>query len=298
MPRSLRETVKPFVPSPLRKSAAKALNVGRRISGWLYVFRNVKGVSADDQSVLRASYASAPKDIVSNLSDWRDPRLIADATIVVNGMGRFAVRGHSDDFGHVLAKEHVEILEVINTRVGRGDTVIDAGANIGSLTVAMGRKVGASGTVLAVEMMPDTASCLRQNIELNAMSGHVTVFEKALSAKAGELVTARVAEGFFGQASIAESANSGRAVRDISVPTTTLDDVAGDCGDIALIKLDLEGAEPIALRGAARTLRKTRLVAFESWSGDDGETARILTDAGFSISRIDPRNFLAERKTQ
>ena len=78
--------------------------------------------------------------------------------------------------------------------------------------------------------------------------------------------------------------------------TTTLDQVASGLGDIALVKLDLEGAEPLALRGATQMLKRTRAMLFESWDGDGDETSRMLREAGFSIEPVDGRNFLAMRK--
>ena len=108
-------------------------------------------------------------------------------------------------------------------------------------------------------------------------------------------VTASVEMGMHGQASIARVAD-GRVRDTIDVLTTTIDDIAAGLGEIALIKLDLEGAEPNALRGATATLSRVRAVIFESWhNGDSDETARILRQAGFVISPVDGRNWLAKQ---
>ncbi|MBV0913480.1 FkbM family methyltransferase [Anianabacter salinae] len=296
MQRTLRASLKPWVPAPLRSVLGAVTNIARRSASWLYVLRNVSGAVAQDRAALRASFAAAPRHILTDLAQWRDPVLAVDATLDVRSMGRFAVRSRSDDLGHVLAVGHLAILSLVEARLAPGDTVVDAGANIGALTVAFARKVGSAGAVVAVEMMPETAACLRRNLALNKVEDRVRVVESALSSVAGETVNARVPEGLFGQASIADAANAGQAVRQITVRTTTLDDVTEVIGDIALLKLDLEGAEPMALRGAVKTLRKTRLIAFESWAGEGDETSAMLIAAGFDITRLDARNFLATRR--
>lgn len=222
--------------------------------------------------------------------------LIRDADIKIRGLGIFAIRGASDDLGHVLPFAHAGIFAAMQSQVRPGDVVLDAGANIGALTVYLGRQVGSTGRVIAIEMMEETAARLRRNLALNDMTW-VTVVEAALAAKEGETVTAEVAEGYFGQASIAAGANAGRDVRRTQVRTTTIDSVAENLHSIALMKMDLEGAEPQALEGAVRTLKKTKAVVFESWAADGGETAMSLAKAGFESVAIDGRNFLAVRRS-
>jgi hypothetical protein len=46
-----------------------------------------------------------PWDALSELGQWREPQLVEDAEIDVRGLRRFAVRGKSDDLGHVLPME-------------------------------------------------------------------------------------------------------------------------------------------------------------------------------------------------
>ena len=214
--------------------------------------------------------------------------------IMVAPTGMFRIRGKSDDLHHVVPSVNGAVVRTIAEHAGPDDTEIDAGANIGAVTVAMARIVGSAGKVIAFEMMPETAAQLRTNLALNDLR-QVEVIEQALSDRAGQTVTAEHAHGVFGQASITKEANAGKSVRRVDVLTTTLDAATMSTDWVAVMKMDLEGAEPLALAGAQRMLTKIGAIIFESWSSDGGEVGLLLKARGFSISPIDGRNFLAKR---
>lgn len=284
--------MKSLVPRPAARLLRAIEQASRRSFTWLEISRHVRGRTPEDQAIVGSSLRDAPRQVFSDLSKWREPNLISDATVTVDGLGTFRVRGRSDDLGHLVPKHSKLLRSIIAKRVKTGDAVVDAGANIGVVSIILANAVGPAGRVVAVEMMPDTASCLRRNIELNH-AGNVTVVESALSDAAGQIVRASVRPGLYGQASIANQASQHETVQ-IEVRTTTLDDVTKDLSAIAFLKMDLE-VEHIALAGARETLRRTRAVFFESWSPDGGDAARILCDAGFGLTQVDGRNFLAVR---
>lgn len=244
--------------------------------------------------MLRRSLLRAPISMLFELDTWRELELSEDATVLVERTTRFRIRGRSDDLHHVVPSVNGAVIRTIAEHAGPGDTVIDAGANIGAVTVAMAKIVGAGGKVLAFEMMPETAAQLRTNLALNHLL-RVEVIEQALSDRAEQTVPAEYAHGVFGQASIANGANAGKLVRRVDVRTTTLDAATMTTDWIAVMKMDLEGAEPLALAGAEQMLLKTGAIIFESWSSDGGEVGLVLKARGFAISPIDGRNFLARR---
>lgn len=291
---SIRRIIKMILPISAARMITAGMNYVRRLVAWAHVLRVVRGLSPADVAVIRRSALRAPLDMLKDIYCWHEPKLLTDAEINIRGIGLFSIRGGSDDLGHVLPNAHAAIFSVMHKIINRGEVAIDAGANIGAVSVFLAHQVGPQGRVIAVEMMPDTARCLRHNLTLNKLSC-VDVVEEALSNMAGQTINAEVSDGFFGQASIAPGSNSGRSVRVVEVRTTTLDTVAEGIDEVAILKMDLEGAEPSALAGAERTLKRTRAVIFESWAGDGGQTAKMLTEAGFNISSIDGRNFLAVR---
>jgi FkbM family methyltransferase len=140
-------------------------------------------------------------------------------------------------------------------------------------------------------MMPETAQILRGHVARNELA-NVEVVERALSDRDGDRITAHVAAGKFGQASIA---GDGAGDIRVEVETATLAALLAGLERIALIKMDLEGAEVPALRGARPILDRVDAVIFETHTRND-EASEILRDAGFDIRPIDRRNALASRE--
>jgi FkbM family methyltransferase len=136
-----------------------------------------------------------------------------------------------------------------------GEVVIDAGANIGLFTVLAARHVGPHGRVIACEPSPTTMELLRDNVGRNSFEW-VDLREVALAEAPGRLQMHVFTPG-SGFSSFAP-ADAGTSRR-VEVSVTTLDDVAGDLLDrTRIVKLDIEGAELRALRGARRLLEHAR----------------------------------------
>lgn len=138
-----------------------------------------------------------------------------------------------------------------------GDTFIDVGAHIGWFTTVAARRVGGAGQVVACEPYPSNAVMLKGNLARNDCK-NVRVVEAALGSRPGTIILAK-AGGDSGGVTALDWAWDGR----VEVPMTTLDEIAGDLGAIALIKVDVEGWEAHVLRGAARTLSQTECVLIE-----------------------------------
>jgi FkbM family methyltransferase len=135
------------------------------------------------------------------------------------------------------------------------DVVIDAGANIGLFTVLAAARVGPRGGVIACEPSPATMAILRANVARNSFDW-VDLQEVALAEAAGRLELEVFTPGSGFSSFAPEDAGAGSR---IEVAVTTLDDLAGGLLDrVRLVKLDVEGAELRALRGATRLLEGPR----------------------------------------
>jgi FkbM family methyltransferase len=152
-------------------------------------------------------------------------------------------------------------LEIFYTEfVKKGDYVIDCGANVGRHTFQLSELVEESGKVAAIEPIPSLANNLRgrDNIE---------VFEVALGAEEKSETFKYVPElpGWSGLKERTDLSSS-YVVDDITVAVRKLDTLLKDrTGHIKFIKMDLEGGEFDAMRGAKNLLLLDRpVVVFEN----------------------------------
>lgn len=175
-----------------------------------------------------------------------------------------------------------------------GMTVVDVGAHVGYYTLLAARQVGEVGRVYAFEPHPDNYNMLVRNVENN---GYANVFaiRKAIDSELGCRVL------FLGHGtSLTHSLYADKSLRadSIRVETTTLDAYFVQEGwpRIDLVKMDIEGAEPAALRGMkeliAHSPRVKLIVEFGpqhlAAAGVEPSTfIQELQDAGFRIRLID-----------
>lgn len=290
----LRQRLKKILPNSLVVVLSSAENYAKRLVICAEIAKTIRGVESQDKEVLRRALFNSPLSILKELRKCWQFELPVDATVMVDDLGLFRIRGNCDDLHHVVPSVNDAIRAVIAEYAAPGDVVIDAGANIGAVTVSMANIVGPQGKVIAVEMVPETAKQLRINAALNGLV-QVEVVELALSNSADQAIPAQIAVGLFGQASITADSNAGNSVSHFEVKTTTLDVITAEFAWIAVMKMDLEGAELFALLGAEHLLDKIGMIVFESWSLDCGKVGSFLRERGFTISCIDSRNFKAVR---
>jgi FkbM family methyltransferase len=136
-----------------------------------------------------------------------------------------------------------------------GDVVIDGGANIGLFTLLAAALVGSEGRVIGCEPSPATMDLLRANVDRNRLDW-VELREVALAEQEGRL-TMRVFEPGSGYSSFTPASTEASA--EVEVRVITLDQIAqGVARRVGLVKLDVEGAELRALRGASWLLAESR----------------------------------------
>lgn len=179
--------------------------------------------------------------------------------------------------------------DAVRHLVGPGDVVVDGGANIGAFALAAASVVGPEGVVHAVEGAPATAALLRRNAAANP--GYSVVDHEAVLAEAEGEIDFTTFEPGSGEASLA-AGGGGTVVR---VRSTTLDALTAPLPRVDLVKLDLEGAELRALRGATRLLadhRPALIIELEPehlarQGGSVEELEQLLTGAGYQAFQIE-----------
>jgi FkbM family methyltransferase len=155
--------------------------------------------------------------------------------------GIFALR-------HLYERE----LAFLERLVSPGMVVVDAGASCGIYTVAAARLVGPLGRVLSFEPGAQAFSALKKNIEINQFQ-NVSAYRAALCDKNGK---ARLYHHERGQTAFSLGHAKHVRVGFEEVTTRTLESVLEEefAHQVGLIKLDVEGAEELVLRGVESIL--------------------------------------------
>jgi FkbM family methyltransferase len=174
--------------------------------------------------------------------------------------------------------------------------VVDGGANNGQWAVEMREALG--GSAARFFLIEPQSSC--QSVLKGLQLPNATIIRAALGEETGEMTLYADSVGAV-TASVYERRDS--FVGDVTahteiVPVTTLDAMIDEHGieHIDLLKLDVEGAEPAALRGAAKALgdRRISTIAFEFGSGNINSRTYfrdlwdLLNGSGYKIWRIRP----------
>ena len=137
----------------------------------------------------------------------------------------------------------------------RGMTVIDAGANIGQYTLLAATATGPQGRVHAFEPVPANFNRLRQHVHDNGLA-NVVLNRTALWSHPTRLDLGLDPEeaNNAGCYSVAAAGRPGA----VATEAIALDDyvASNNIARVDLMKIDIEGAELPALRGAQRTLRR------------------------------------------
>lgn len=144
--------------------------------------------------------------------------------------------------------DHDRTIELsILPHINEGDWVVDVGANIGTHTIPYAVKVGEKGYVLAFEVGWDALECLRHN---STKHPNIEVYPFGLSDRVEKLT-------------LISDVNAGASYLDNSGKR---DGVIANCVPLDCLtlprlhfmKVDCEGYELFALRGAWRTIKRYR----------------------------------------
>ena len=184
---------------------------------------------------------------------------------------------------------------VFQRLLARGDIIIDVGAHWGYYTLLAATLCGDAGKVFAFEPHPKNYALLTRNIEANHLT-NVQAFQRAVSDRSGEAVLfeAWFTGGHSLRALSGLAAARGGASPELNIETVALDDFFGDSSiQPRLVKIDIEGAEPLALSGMKCLIERCpQLVLImefnpEYLEGGGAGFLELLAAQGFEFAIID-----------
>ncbi len=184
-----------------------------------------------------------------------------------------------------------EMQSALEELIKSGMTVYDVGANVGYVTLMLGKLVGARRKVYAFEALPDNVERLHRNVELNGFNDRVSIFPGAVAAGAGEVKFLVHFSGGMGKAA-GSAGRDEHYLREIIVPCISLDEFVFAQGNPPpqAVKMDIEGGEVMALPGMTRILAEARPLMLMELHGPESARAAwdALTAAGYTICEMKP----------
>lgn len=187
-------------------------------------------------------------------------------TCYVTSEGKFIVPDYpADDIiaQHIRRNRIFEplVVEELKRFLDTGGTVIDIGANFGQMAVTLANFLRNNGNVIAIEANPGVYDVLDRNIKLNNLR-NVTAIHAAAHERSGvELVFPKpdfIAFKTWGSYGLDPSKRDGDKIRSVAVDDLNITE------RVTAIKIDVQGCDLFALRGAEETIRKWQMpIIFE-----------------------------------
>ncbi|MBX3044279.1 MAG: FkbM family methyltransferase [Candidatus Kapabacteria bacterium] len=177
-------------------------------------------------------------------------------------------------------------------KLKEGDVVIDAGANIGGFTVQAAQKIGKSGHIFAIEPNEENRKTLTKNLSLNNIT-NCTIITDALWSE-------KCTKEFFishrpGEHTLIDYTGDPHFQRKNveTIYCERLDDIIQKHGiqNVAYLKMDIEGAEIEAIKGASNFLNsQSPFLLIEALHEVNGKPAYneiipLVKDAGYELQK-------------
>lgn len=221
-------------------------------------------------------------------------RLIPGAVVFnwINNSKAIISTGETGMTGDVYAGLHeFPDMAFVLHALHKEDLFVDIGANIGSYTILACSVIGAKG--ICFEPVPSTYDKLVMNTKINNLENKVSVLNKALGEEEGII-------SFSSEYNCMNHVIAEDEIIDdkhkVDVNISTLDNEISDDNIPFMIKIDVEGYETPALKGAKRILNNNNLsVVIMELNGsgnrygfDENKILQMMFDYGFKAYSYEP----------
>lgn len=234
--------------------------------------------------VSHPGFRKSPIRVALNVAAWEWTKFLNhEITLPLTSM-RLKVRPF-DGAGRLLryfGEEGDDLLSFLRSAIKPGMTVVDVGANIGSVSVPCSRLVGEQGKIIAIEGDEGTADLLRKNLLLNNCA-NVDVRSVCVGEEHGHV-------DFYVNSDSSKSSiiRHATCTSPIRTEITTLDALLADQERLDVLKIDVEGADYKVLLGATGSIEthKPSIIIVET-NADGDNICRFLVDRGYRLREYD-----------
>lgn len=186
------------------------------------------------------------------------------------------------------------------------ETFVDVGANVGSYTLSAAKEYKDKGVkIIAVEAHPDNYRALCRNIQINNFR-NVKTINKAVSDHKGNVTLyershdgSRVDSDLYSvydTAFLAQNNILHPGGNLLQLECDTLDNMLLD-QRVDVMKIDIECAEVVALKGALNTLKKLHKIVVEIHGDNNSIVQRILLEHDFDVQNTDEKRVIGSRNS-
>ncbi len=176
-----------------------------------------------------------------------------------------------------------ELVQLLCRLIKPGTEILDIGANIGLIAIPLLRHNG-SITVTSVEASPNSIPYLKKTNAESEYANRWQIIDKAVADKPGT-ISFELADPSYGAFDGIKNTQRTSMVKTVEVECTTIDIIweQKQKPDVSLIKIDVEGADLLALRGGINCIKQCKPIIAMEWN-----QVNILP---FNLSNIDLLDF-------
>ena len=249
-----------------------------------------------DFLAVQQSFHLAPVRTALRLASWR-MRCLSRMPATIR-LRRWGVRMFLPPEWRGVAKliyafrDHYEPeLAYLEKLLSPGKVFIDAGANFGIYTAMASKAVSEAGRVISFEPSARAYPVLRQNIEINGLK-NVLALPTAVSDKAGRALLYH--HSAVGSDALARDSTFDPNSYAQEIETESLDDVLRRTSvkRVDVIKMDVQGAEELALRGANEVIRSMRPAVMFEFHPEGAMSLGLEPDGAWKFLKAHGYSFL------
>jgi FkbM family methyltransferase len=246
------------------------------IAHWLATEANTDGVE---------------EELLRSFEIWQKNNHKFRTLVTMPGFKMYAMSNDYSIGGHIIRSKSFEshVAKAIKRNLKAGDVFLDLGANIGFFTLLAASIVQESGKVISVEPNIQNVQLLYASILENQFN-NIKVFPFAASNCSQILnLTSFGSNGLVRRPEVFQPNSQ-------FIQSVIIDDLLENETKISLVKIDIEGYEPLALRGMDKTIRKFYPVIiseFNPWHIERGSQTspidylRQLSQYGYSFQILE-----------